>query len=230
MGGYSPTWTQEEKDRVREMVAAGHNSEVIAQALGRTRKGIIVSVSRYKLGPWPSLEKKDMPEGFAEDAVWMGIRRLSEKYHLGLGSIERFRAELGITKVTRKKKDPSERKPRAPAKPRTKPRPSRAKKVAKEAFVRQAQEPRKTYLKEKYKTAPIDFGTRDTSPAGEAQAYLQREGYRPVARCDENRVATATGKFWICGNVHGVLTDAQLIERVTEIRERRERMAARWAA
>lgn len=218
MGGYSPPWPQEEKDRVRALVAEGNSSKEISEIVGRTARAVILGVARYELGPWPSLEQREMPEGFAEDALYMGIRKLSEKYHLGVVNIERFRKELGITKVMRKPKDPSLKKLKAPRKPR----PSRAKKVAKEAFVRAVPEKPKHGLKEKYKTHLTNYCVRDTSPTGEAQHILQGEGWI-VYRCNLEGKADIAGKRWRCGR--DVITDQQLIDFAAGKPERDARRA-----
>lgn len=63
---------------------------------------------------------------------------------------------------------------------------------------------------------------KEDTAAGEAQRYLQTQGYVPVFRSDNlGREPKPRGRFWRCGR--RVLTDAEIVALAGEVRERRER-------
>lgn len=210
VSAYKRAWTEEALATLKRLYEQGNSYDVIAKNMGVGRKRVANAVDRYKFNKGVPQSRcvpmKPVPDDFVEMWTDNSLTVLAKHYAVSAKMVSRWVAAKSLKRAARGQ-------------------------IARPVeFVRQAPEPRKVYAKDKYKTIPVDFGVRDDSPAGEAQAFLQKEGYRPVCRCNAEREPAQGGRFWICGNVHGVLTDAELIERVTEIRERRERMARRWAA
>lgn len=225
MTDHGKAWPEPERAIVRAALLEGKSAREIGAITGRSPKAVLCGVKRYALGEWLSLKPRAMPEGFAEDAQIMGLTRLMEKHQCGRANAKQWRADLGIVAVQRKRKPVKLRvvktRPAKPPRPRKKPR---------ETFTRQPASVAPKIPKPGYVTAPVDRGYKEDSAAGEAQRFLQDKGYIPVVRCDAERVAKPGGKFWICGLVKGALTDAQLVARATEIRERDQRLYGRKAA
>lgn len=204
-------WTEEALANLKTLVEQGHSYDVIAKKMGIGRKRVCNAVDRNRFSKGTPQSRrmpmKPIPDDFVEMWTDNPLSFLAKHYGVSAKTMRRWVAAKGLK------------------------RPARGQIARAVDFERKAPEKPQKFTRDRYKTAVSDISAgRDTSPEGEAQAFLQKEGYRPVCRCNAERVPTQGGRFWICGNVHGVLTDAQLIERVTEIRERRERMAARWAA
>jgi len=204
-------WTEEALATLKLLVEQGHSYDVIAKKMGIGRKRVCNAVDRNRFSKGTPQSRrmpmKPIPDDFVEMWTDNPLSFLAKHYGVSAKTMRRWVAAKGLK------------------------RPTKGRNIRTVDFERKAPEKPQKFTRDRYKTAVSDISAgRDTSPEGEAQAFLQKEGYKPVVRCNAERVATQGGKFWLCGNVPGVLTDAQLIERVTEIRERRERMSKRWAA
>ena len=213
MAGFTPAWPAEEQTLVRKAVAEGKSSREIAAITGRSAKAVLCGVQRYRLGKWPCLDDRPMPEGFADDAKVMGITRLMAKHNCGRANVNKWRKELEITGVAKPYKDKPGRVPklRLVKPPRTPKRP-REPKQPRSDFTRQSAEKTRAIAKPGYMTAPVDRGYKEDSAAGEAQRVLQRDGWKPVVRCTAEGRQDPKGRFWICGRSVAI-SDAELIER-----------------
>lgn len=206
-----PRLTKGQLVEIERLVALGKSAAEIGEQFGVHKKRIYTAVLRNNLGPWqvsirPSLPrgKKPMPDWFPEMAARLGNKAIEKEKGVSCATCARWRKENGIPVFVQYPDGARYVRPKAPPKPKM--------------------------LKAPVLIQPQVQTTRAPAELVDAQSFLQREGYKPVVRCNADRVATQGGTFWICGDVEGALTDAQLIARAAGIRERRERMAQRWAA
>jgi hypothetical protein len=200
-------WTDEALATLKELVESGYSYDAIAKRMGLGRKRVCNAVERYRLAKGvsqPRATVRPVPDDFVE--MWTDNPNsfLVKHYGASTKTIRRWVVEKRLK------------------------RPQKGANVRAVDFQRQPAEKPRNYVKDRYKTASVDYAVRDTSPAGEAQSYLQKEGYRPVVRCNADGVPTQGGAFWICGRSKG-LSDDELIRRAYEIRERRVRMMGRAA-
>lgn len=180
---------------IREGIAAGKNARTVAEDIGLTRKKVLYISERNKLGPWKSATGPVRKHSVPADFAKMLESR---------GTQEATAAHYGVSRGT-------------------------VSKWAGEMGLRKPPPPKK--LKEK---KPVPFrphralvgatsvAYREESDAGEAQRYLQTEGYIPVFRSDSlGKEPRPKGQFWRCGR--RVLTDAEIVALAMEVRKRRER-------
>jgi len=201
-------WTDESLATLKELVEAGYSYDAIAKRMELGRKRVCNAVERYRLSKGvsqPRATVRPVPDDFVQMWTDNPVSWLVKHYGASTKTIRRWVVEKKLKRV------------------------HKGANVRAVEFTRQAPEKTRVFTKDRYKTAVTDIGGgRDTSPAGEAQSFLQREGYRPVCRCNSEGVPTQGGAFWICGRARGI-TDDELISRADEIRERRERMMGRAA-
>lgn len=202
-------WTDEMLNTLKTLVEDGYSYDAIAKQMNVGRKRVCNAVDRYRLSKGtPQTRRvptKPVPEDFVQRWTDSPVSWLCKHYGVSTKTIRRWVISKGLKRV------------------------QKGANVRAVDFTRQPAEKQKQIPKPGCMTAPVDRGYKEDSAAGEAQRFLQDKGYIPVVRCDAERVAKPGGKFWICGLVKGALTDAQLVARATEIRERDQRLYGRAA-
>ena len=195
------TWTPEDKETVRTMVAAGRSIRDIAAAFKVSPNSIHGVVARNNLGPWPAGTRggnKPIPDGLARAWPGASLRQLGHMFTDRPDRVREWGKQLGLPpKLTNKAKAAAgvsvwKKKPLS------------------KSWAQRAQ------------PVCIDQPFRDDSPAGQAARVLQSLGL--IYRCLETGTPSIRGKFWNRGGK--VLTDADVIERATSYQQREARRLA----
>lgn len=197
-------------------IKAGKTGTEIAKDIGFSKSAVFDAVRKYELGSWPSTKpKKVIPPEFAEYALTHSNEDCADRFGCGNELVRQWRREMGIANYQRLY---------------SRTLPDNVAKVAAAAGIKQAARhfgvsQRRISAAVQPAAAPVEYVPREKDPEElvAAQSYLQRDGYRPVCRCNADGMPTQGGAFWICGRTRA-LTDAELIAKVVEIRERRERL------
>jgi|GEM_PF-3555913 len=191
-------WSAEELATLKTWSQAGVSIATAAKNMGRGRRSVATAFHRYKLGEWKVVKRVPVllpiPDDLTAQYATKTLNQLAKHYGVSVKTVRRWVAAKGLKR---------ERK---------------AANVRPVDFKRQAPEARQRFNKDRFVTAPVDRGYREDSAAGDAQRVLQRDGWRPVVRCDAAGRQTAKGRYWICGRAIAI-SDAELIERA----ERAER-------
>lgn len=216
---------------IAQAIKEGKSAAKVSKMIGFATSTIYSAARANNLGDWAGKKAvRTIPAEFAEYAAVNSNEACAHRFECGVELARKWRAELGVPNY----KKPYEERDLAYFAKLAASMPIH--KAAKHFGMcsRKARQIRNELGIPKFgslTTTPVSAGPQtDPEVLQTSVSFLQREGYIPVIRCNPERRPDIAGRFWICGNVHGVLTDAQLIERVTEIRERRERMMNRKAA
>lgn len=180
------TWTDENIAKARELVAAGATGQQVADALGMTRKSVLVASNRIGFGTWqtkPGRVPDPVPADFTELFKHHTYKELAAHYRVRYCKISTWAHSLGLAR--KRGEQIAER--------RMPPRPL-ARKVDRQTYV--------------IPVRPEGY-QRDMTEAGQAADFMRRD--RRVFRCDLNGNQDGKGKYWMCGTVW--MTDAELIER-----------------
>jgi len=219
-----------ELEIIAQAIKEGKSAAKVAKMIGFATSTIYSAARANNLGDWAGKKQvRTIPAEFAEYAATNSNEACAHRFECGVELARKWRTELGIPNY---KKPYEERNMAYFAKVAAS---MPIHKAAKHFGMcsHKARKLRNELGLPKFGSlavVPPSAGPKtDPEELQASVSFLQREGYIPVIRCNPERRPDITGRFWICGNVHGVLTDAQLIERVTEIRERRERMMGRAA-
>jgi len=192
MSAYELAWRDEDLAILKEMSVAGYPYSAIAAKIGCGIKRVMNATHRYKLGNGvakPRLyARKPVPDDFVEQWTVNTLAALATLYGTSENTVRRWVREKRLK------------------------RPTKHANVRAVDFTRQPAEKPQKIAKPGYMTAPVDRGYKEDSAAGEAQRVLQRDGWKPVVRCDAEGRQDTKGRFWICGRSVGI-TDGELIER-----------------
>jgi transposase len=191
-------WTDADLDTLKTLVEAGHSYDAIAKRMGLGRKRVCNAVERYRLSkgaaqPRPTV--RPVPDDFVDMWTQNPNSALAKHYAASTKTVQRWVREKGLVRT------------------------QRGGNVRAVDFTRQPVEKQQKIAKPGYMTAPIDRGYKEDSAAGEAQRVLQRDGWKPVVRCDAAGKVDQKGRFWICGRSVGI-SDAELIERAERAKVR----------
>lgn len=218
-------WTPEHREKLRALVAAGNAAREIAPVFGLSRKSVIDAVRRYNLGPWiakPGSKPGDIdhiPADFAE--LWQTHTQveLVAHYHRAASTISLWVKRLNLvrspdSRTVQKLSMPADFKAAQAGLTimqlctRYGVGRDRIRRWLAEAGINRGEV--RLIKPNAYMTAPVDRVRRDTTRAGMAASFMQRQGWI-VYRCNEIGRQMADGPKWRCGSV--VITDADLIAR-----------------
>lgn len=216
---------------IAQAIKEGKSAAKVSKMIGFSTSTIYTAARANNLGDWAGKKQvRTIPAEFAEYAAVNSNEACAHRFECGVELARKWRAELGVPNY----KKPYEERDLAYFAKLAASMPIH--KAAKHFGMcsRKARQMRNELGIPKFgslTTTPVSAGPKvDPEELQASVKFLVSEGYKPVVRCNADRVFTQGAAFWLCGKVEGVLTDAQLIARADEIRERRERMAARWAA
>jgi len=219
-----------ELEIIAQAIKDGKSAAKVSKMIGFATSTIYSAARVNNLGDWAGKKAvRTIPVEFAEYAATNSNEACAHRFECGVELARKWRVELAI---------PNYKKPYEERNMAYFPKVAASMPIHKAAkhfgmCSRKARKLRNELGLPKFGSlaiVPPSAGPKtDPEELQASVSFLQREGYIPVIRCNPERRPEIAGRFWICGNVHGVLTDAQLIERVTEIRERRERIMGRAA-